>query len=458
MPSRFALAVFLSALSAPLAAQEHVFGFHGGDAGTAFDLTCGTDGVLVGISGKANQWVDQLTARCVKVKSNGDWNGSVFTRGPAGGTSGTSIGPRDCPAGSAVAGISGRHGWYLHSLRLACYDLGANGTISGGSTATLDFGVAGGDRSWTWEVCPNAKPGKGFRGRSGWYVDAIRFVCHDGTGYPRTAALVTAAPVLVLPQDLYTLSASDLRPAFQWLATPAARRYRLCIRRNASTACDVLDQQVSQPFSGTTPIPINTFRPSANLQFGGVSQVTWLVIACNDHGCGPWSASRRINAPPTTTAPTAPTAPTVAFSTLSPTFRHARCMNCHAGAATNFVAGSVPGLPAGHQAVNAATNCQTCHTNTLLPASGTVNPGWHSPPARMDFRNRTDQSLCDSVKALGSSAAVATHLKEDKLVLWAVGDGRRPSNTTPLPLAPPGSITGWRSLVDTWVNAGMSCN
>ena len=107
MPCRFALAtVMLVVLALPAAAQEYAFGFHGGDAGSGYDLTCGNDAVLVGISGKANQWVDQITARCVKVKSNGDWNGSVFSKGPAGGTSGNAIGAQDCPSGSAVASIS----------------------------------------------------------------------------------------------------------------------------------------------------------------------------------------------------------------------------------------------------------------------------------------------------------------------------------------------------------------
>ena len=457
MPSRIVLAVVLLAASAaPAAAQEHQWPFHGGTAGTSYDITCGNDAVLVGVSGKGNQWLDQITARCVKVKSNGDWNGSVFTRGPAGGTSGNALAAQDCPAGSAVASISGKHGWYVHSLQLACYDLGTGAATSGSSLRTLAFGVAGGDRSWSWELCPGGKPGKGFRGRKGWYVDAISFVCHSGAGYPRTAALVTAAPSLILPQDPITLTATSLRPTFQWQYTPAAKRYTLCVKRGSSTSCDVLNASITQPFSGITPIPVNSFRPATDLQFGTTLQLIWTVVACNDHGCGPWAANRRLNAPVQAVPP--PTTPAVLFSTLAPTFRHARCQNCHAGTPTNFVAGSVPGLPAGHQAVNASTTCQTCHTNTLLPALGTVNPGWHSPPATMDFRNRTDLQLCEQVKTLGNADTVRQHLKEDKLVLWAVGDGRRPSNTTPLALAPPGSISGWRTLVDNWVNAGMACN
>ena len=48
-------------------------------------------------------------------------------------------------------------------------------------------------------------------------------------------------------------------------------------------------------------------------------------------------------------------------------------------------------------------------------------------------------------------------MSEDKLVLWAVGDGRVPFGGT-YPTAPPNDIEQWRSLVQEWVSAGLPCD
>jgi hypothetical protein len=79
----------------------------------------------------------------------------------------------------------------------------------------------------------------------------------------------------------------------------------------------------------------------------------------------------------------------------------------------------------------------------------------------MDFRNRNDQQLCLSahfgVEGQGTTQAVLDHLTQEKLILWAIGDGRVPGGGT-RPLAPPGNIATWQSTVQGWVNSGMPCN
>jgi hypothetical protein len=79
----------------------------------------------------------------------------------------------------------------------------------------------------------------------------------------------------------------------------------------------------------------------------------------------------------------------------------------------------------------------------------------------MDFRNRNDQQLCLSahfgVGGQGTTQAVLDHLTQDKLILWAIGDGRVPGGGT-RPLAPPGNIASWQATVQAWVNAGMPCS
>ena len=278
-----------------------------------------------------------------------------------------------------------------------------------------------------------------FRGeRVKWFVQACNAAGCTGSASSLLIRNTLAAATLVSPAAGAT--ATTRRPTFQWQSVPGVQTYTLYVYHPNPL------QEFSLPNLSSSA---TSFTPATDLTMD--TPAYWMVRACTAAaGCGMAVNSqqvRQLNLPRRVT-----------FATLSPTFQHARCRNCHATAATNFTAGSVPGLPAGHQSVSATTNCQTCHTDALLPATGTINPHWHAAPVAMDFRNRTDQQICEDIKTRLPGTQLASHLKEDKLVLWAVGDGRRPSNSTPLALAPPGSISAWRTLVDTWVNAGMACN
>lgn len=145
---------------------------------------------------------------------------------------------------------------------------------------------------------------------------------------------------------------------------------------------------------------------------------------------------------------------------LAPTFQHPRCTTCHAVAATNFqtVNDNPPGvLPAGHPTVNAQTDCTSCHTSSLLPATGTIDPGWQSAPVAFDFRDLDAATLCTMASQPVSGHTPLEHMTEDKLVLWAVGDGRLPFGNN-VPTAPPNDIQAWRDLITDWVNAGMPCD
>lgn len=278
-----------------------------------------------------------------------------------------------------------------------------------------------------------------FRGeRVRWFVQACNTAGCTSSTSSRTLRNTLPAATLVSPA--HNSTAANRRPTFQWQTVPGAQTYTLYVYHANPL------QEFSLPNLSSN---VTQFTPATDLTLS--NPMYWYVRACNTAtGCG-WAVNsqqlRALNLPP----------PPTFVGTLAATFRHDRCRNCHAVTATNFAVPSTPGLPSGHSAVSSATNCQSCHTNTLLPTTGTVNPGWHSPPASMDFRNKTDVQLCDQAKTLGTAAAISNHLKEDKLVLWAVGDGRRPGNATPLALAPPGSITSWRTLVDNWINGNMVC-
>lgn len=135
------------------------------------------------------------------------------------------------------------------------------------------------------------------------------------------------------------------------------------------------------------------------------------------------------------------------FSALVPTFKHPRCVTCHSQQ-------DASGKPLNHPQVN-ATSCTACHTDNLLPP-GSNNPDWHMPPDSMRFDNKTNAQICQL--ALNHPDGF-NHLREDRLVLWAVGGGHVPETdpNTPviskqLPTAPPFDIQTWKNGVTAWQN------
>jgi len=171
------------------------------------------------------------------------------------------------------------------------------------------------------------------------------------------------------------------------------------------------------------------------------------------------------------------------FTALEPTFLHPRCVNCHAVVAENFQIDGAPplsdappnpagGLPSGHPVTNATTNnnstqngqgCRVCHRDELLPAQGTINPGWHAPTGgNASFRDDNAGSLGRCLSGQGGSPTALAHLTQDKLVLWAIADGRIPDaiNQPPnrrRPTAPPHDLQTWLNAVNAWAATGFAC-
>lgn len=280
-----------------------------------------------------------------------------------------------------------------------------------------------------------------------------------------TQTVIVLLPIATIPADVSQIIPSNQTVTFQWTNHPLAdappqlivlpdwtntRLQPIFTSTNPTTAgAPGLSIQMGQGATSHTITLANDFKPA----------LKWAVANCRNYGdkgrrCSQlftrWQKMRVANMFP---------------YYLAFTFNEARCMNCHAAAATNFQIGAFPGLPASHPQVNATTNnqstqngqgCRSCHTDALLPTQGSINPGWHAPPASMDFRNRSITQLCQMAKSLGSSKAAYNHLTKDKLILWAVVDGRVPNGST-LPLAAPGSLEEWRHAVALWLESGMSC-
>ncbi len=278
-----------------------------------------------------------------------------------------------------------------------------------------------------------------FRGdRVKWWVEACNTL--GCTRSLETRVIINVLPAATLVSPAAGITAANRKPTFQWQLVSGAQTYELYVYH-----ADPLQEFRIPNLSSN----VTQFTPATDLTLA--NPMYWYVKACTvAAGCGMPANSQQIRS---LSLPL----PFSFAAELAPTFRHARCVNCHAVTATNF-ARATPGLGSGHSVVTATTNCQSCHTNTLLPAQGTFNPGWHAPPATMDLRNLTDAQICElRARNAGTAGTVQNHLTQDKLILWAIGDGRLPNGAI-LPTAPPNNISTWQTRVQNWINAGMPCN
>ncbi|CAN5870048.1 hypothetical protein BH24GEM1_BH24GEM1_18480 [soil metagenome] len=277
-----------------------------------------------------------------------------------------------------------------------------------------------------------------FRGeRVKWWVEACNSL--GCTRSLETRRIINVLPAATLVSPAEGATTADRKPTFQWQLVPGAQTFELYVYRSNPT------QEFRIPNLSNN---VTQFTPATDLTL--TSPMYWMVKACTvATGCGtPMSPQqlRSLNLPPS-----------FSFAAdLAPTLRHERCVNCHAVAATNF-ARVTPGLGSGHPSVASTTNCQSCHTDALLPTQGTFNPGWHAAPAAMDLRNLTDAQLCARAQNPGIAGTIQNHLMQDKLILWAIGNPVLPNGTV-RPTAPPNNISTWQTRVQNWINAGALCD
>jgi hypothetical protein len=141
--------------------------------GALFSFTCGTDKVMVGVSGGAGMWVNRVSGICRQVNRAGEWiGGDSSTNATA--TGGGSDFKLKCERNSAVAALGGRSGQWLDRLQVYCRTLGVNGqltgalvlakdgvnTTAGGGPGINAFGPIGYE-------CASNRPARILRGRHG---------------------------------------------------------------------------------------------------------------------------------------------------------------------------------------------------------------------------------------------------------------------------------------------------
>ncbi len=153
--------------------SQSVLPARGGNGGTASTLSCPGGYVAVGIYGQAGSWINQLGLNCALLKSDGTL-GSPVSTGSDGGSGGSSF-QYDCPNNQAIVGFSGRAGWYVDQLGVYCSEIKnwrSNGTIQFKSPAA---GGSGGTKFN--DYCPASYVLTSVSVRTGWWVDREQGTC-----------------------------------------------------------------------------------------------------------------------------------------------------------------------------------------------------------------------------------------------------------------------------------------
>ncbi len=150
----------------------------GGTGGTRYDRACGDGEVMVGVSGKAGQWLDGMAPWCVPLSQNGRWQGAPHRLASTGGDPGWPAKPFQsiCPANFAIGGFSGNEGRYLDLLTIECRALGADGRLTGPITPMPTGGTRGGTAFGPIR-CADNQPATGTHGKSGIYIDSFGLKC-----------------------------------------------------------------------------------------------------------------------------------------------------------------------------------------------------------------------------------------------------------------------------------------
>ena len=162
----------------------------GGGGKRRYNLDCGPNGVMVGVTTKSGSWIDALGLICQEVNRDGSL-GEDYTRRPVGGSGGTGRISR-CDNGRVVGGFHARSGMFVNGVTMFCppWDsakkqprnfksskdikncntdcafAGKNGTPFGGHKSDNFF-------------CPGKKVGKALRGKYGSYIDSVSFICDE---------------------------------------------------------------------------------------------------------------------------------------------------------------------------------------------------------------------------------------------------------------------------------------
>jgi hypothetical protein len=124
--------------------------------------------------------MDRISPRCRAVSNDGTLASAVTTRGGAGGTGGTALGPYDCRAGEVMVGLSGSQGSNGHVLyvhQVICAPWAAATRTAGTPTRTRSAFPQKSpplvNGTWLAQSCFQGQVATALVGRAGDYVDRL---------------------------------------------------------------------------------------------------------------------------------------------------------------------------------------------------------------------------------------------------------------------------------------------
>ena len=189
---------------------EYLTGVAGGGGGTAYVLRCPSDHVLVGITGRAGAWVDQIAPVCAQISRDGRWVG-YSVAGPSAGAGGDANFSLQCPRDQALSGLRGRASSLVDQIGIRCGPLQFGPRLASSGAFLAATAGGGGGSPFGPLDCLDGKPGRGLAGRAGIYVDSLKLICD----YPPAALHAVGAYLTVdghlLSSIVRTTSSAMLR-------------------------------------------------------------------------------------------------------------------------------------------------------------------------------------------------------------------------------------------------------
>jgi hypothetical protein len=147
------------------------------------------------------------------------------------------------------------------------------------------------------------------------------------------------------------------------------------------------------------------------------------------------------------------------FAPLYATFMSDRCTTCHSMGDHDTIRnqhvtnGVILPLPDNEVRPQNTVGCDECHKPPHVTA-------WKTPAFSqgINWQQMTSaKQICSAVVShLGSATALYNHFHDDPRVRWAISDGVTPFGDH-LPTAPPGDLSAWFQMVDTWISSGFPC-
>ena len=173
----------------------------GGSGGTAFTQTCPDGAVLAGLQGRFGDFIDSVKAVCVRLDAIGDAVETTVqsAHGGSGGTTGYDL---RCPRGWAVTGLRGRSGFFVDRLQLVCAPVQLDGTALVSADHADQFKAGGSGGSAFTLHCGGTRPARGINGGAGSFLDRIGLGCENATLTPVARTSNTLPDFRVLTRDL----------------------------------------------------------------------------------------------------------------------------------------------------------------------------------------------------------------------------------------------------------------